>query len=85
MSCPNCKCGKSKEVQIDQDEYNELKEYFQDEIQKYNVVDYINEQNEHCTYVEVEFEDYIIELENLDTNDLNLDIIIDTIIRNNMK
>ncbi|HSQ89514.1 hypothetical protein [Romboutsia sp.] len=85
MSCPNCKCNKSKETKIDPEEYEELKEYLQDEIHEYKVIDYINEQNEHSTYVEVEFEDYVIELENLDTNNLNLDIIIDTIIKNNIK
>ena len=85
MSCPNCKCNKSKEPKIDPKEYEELKEYLQDEIQEYKVIDYINEQNEHSTYIEVEFEDYVIELENLDTNNLNLDIIIDTIIKNNIK
>lgn len=85
MSCPNCKCNKAKETKIDPKEYEELKEYLQDEIQEYKVIDYINEQNEHSTYVEVEFEDYVIELENLDTNNLNLDIIIDTIIKNNIK
>lgn len=35
--------------------------------------------------VEVEMEDHIIELENIDTNALTLDKVIDHIIRNNMK
>lgn len=82
MSCPNCKCNKSN---ISQDEYEELKEYFQEEIQDFKIIDYISKENEHNTYVEVELEDYIVELENIDTDNLNLDKIVDTLIRNTIK
>lgn len=85
MSCPNCKCNKSKVSNINPEEYQELKEYFQDEIIDFKVIDYINDNNEHSSYVEVEFEDYIVELENIDTSNLTLDTVIDTIIKNNLK
>lgn len=85
MSCPNCKCNKSKASNIDLEEYQELKEYFQDEIIDFKIIDYINDNNEHSSYVEVEFEDYIVELENINTSNLTLDTVIDTIIKNNLK
>lgn len=85
MSCPNCKCNKSKASNIDSEEYQELKEYFQDEIIDFKIIDYINDNNEHSSYVEVEFEDYIVELENINTSNLTLDTVIDTIIKNNLK
>ncbi|MGL4911229.1 MAG: hypothetical protein ACRC3Y_02230 [Romboutsia sp.] len=85
MSCPNCKCNKSKESNINISEFEELRDYFKDEIIDFKVVDYINDQNEHSSYVEVEFEDYIVELENIDTNNLTLDTVIDAIIKNNLK
>ena len=81
MGCPNCKCNKNK---ISEEEYNELKEYLQEEIKEYKVIDYINKDNKADRFVEVEFEDYILELENIDTQDLNLDKVIDNIIRNKM-
>ena len=85
MSCPNCKCNKSCGSNINVDEYEELKDYFKDEIIDFKVVDYINDENQHSSYVEVEFEDYIVELENIDTNNLTLDVVIDAIIKNNLK
>lgn len=85
MSCPNCKCNKSQESNINISEFEELRDYFKDEIIDFKVVDYINDQNEHSSYVEVEFEDYIVELENIDTNNLTLDVVIDAIIKNNLK
>ena len=85
MSFPNCKCKKSKASNIDPEEYQELKEYFQDEIIDFKIIDYINDNNEHSSYVEVEFEDYIVELENINTSNLTLDTVIDTIIKNNLK
>lgn len=85
MSCPNCKCNKPKASNIDPEEYQELKEYFQDEIIDFKIIDYINDNNEHSSYVEVEFEDYIVELENINTSNLTLDTVIDTIIKNNLK
>lgn len=81
MGCPNCKCNKNK---ISEEEYNELKEYLEEEIKEYKVVDYINKENKADRFVEVEFEDYILELENIDTDNLTLDIVIDNIIRNKM-
>ncbi|CEI73172.1 MULTISPECIES: hypothetical protein [Romboutsia] len=82
MSCPNCKCNKSK---ISNDEYEELKEYFKDEIQDYKIVDYIKDNGNHSSYVEVELEDYIVEIEDIDTDNLNLDKVIDALIRNSVK
>ncbi|MGL5328694.1 MAG: hypothetical protein ACRDD7_05450, partial [Peptostreptococcaceae bacterium] len=64
--------------------YEELREYFQDEIQDYKIVDYIDDENKHNSYVEVEFEDYIVELDNIDTANLSLDSIIDYMIKNNL-
>lgn len=81
MGCPNCKCNKNR---ISEEEYNELKEYLEEEIKEYKVVDYINKENKADRFVEVEFEDYILELENIDTDNLTLDIVIDNIIRNKM-
>jgi predicted metal-binding transcription factor (methanogenesis marker protein 9) len=81
MGCPNCKCNKNK---ISEEEYNELKEYLQEKIKEYRVIDYISKDNKADRFVEVEFEDYILELEDIDTKDLNLDKIIDNIIRNEM-
>lgn len=81
MGCPNCRCNKNK---ISEEEYNELKEYLQEEIKDYKVIDYINSDNKSDRFVEVEFEDYILELENIDTEDLTLDKVIDNIIKNNM-
>ena len=81
MGCPNCKCNKNK---ISEQEYNELKKYLEEEIKKYKIIDYINKENKADRFVEVEFEDHILELENIDTDDLTLDIVIDNIIRNKM-
>lgn len=81
MGCPNCKCNKNK---ITEEEYNELKEYLEEEIKEYKVVDYINEENKADRFVEVEFEDYILELENIDTDNLNLEKVIENIIKNKM-
>ena len=81
MGCPNCRCNKNK---ISEEEYNELKEYLQEEIKDYKVIDYINSDNKGDRFVEVEFEDYILELENIDTEELTLDQVIDNIIKNNM-
>lgn len=81
MGCPNCRCNKNK---ISEEEYNELKGYLQEEIKDYKVIDYINSDNKGDRFVEVEFEDYILELENIDTEDLTLDKVIDNIIKNNM-
>lgn len=78
-------CCQTKQNQISQEEYNELKEYLQEEIKDYRLVDYINDDNEHCICVEVEFEEYVLELENIDKDNVNLDNIIDVIIRNHMK
>ena len=81
MGCPNCRCNKNK---ISEEEYNELKEYLQEEIKDYKVIDYINSDNKGDRFVEVEFGDYILELENIDTENLTLDKVIDNIIKNNM-
>lgn len=81
MGCPNCKCNKNR---ISEEEYNELKEYLEEEIKEYKIVDFINKEDKADRFVEVEFEDYILELENIDTNDLNLEKVIDNIIRNKM-
>ena len=81
MGCPNCRCNK---IKISEEEYNELKEYLQEEIKDYKVIDYINSDNKGNRFVEVEFEDYILELENIDTENLTLDKVIDNIIKNNM-
>ena len=81
MGCPNCKCNKNK---ISEEEYNELKEYLQEEIKDYKIIDYINKDNKTDRFVEVEFEEYILELENIDTKDLTLEKVIDNIIKNKM-
>ncbi|MCU9809190.1 hypothetical protein LEQ06_14075 [Paraclostridium sp. AKS46] len=47
-------------------------------------MDYINEDNKADRFVEVEFEEYILELENIDTEDLTLEKIIENIIQNKM-
>lgn len=78
-------CCKTKQNQISQDEYNELKEYLEEEIKDYKLVDYIDDNNKHCVCVEVEFEEYVLELENVDKDNVTLDNIIDIIIRNHMK
>ncbi|KKY02059.1 hypothetical protein VN21_05170 [Paraclostridium benzoelyticum] len=74
MGCPNCRCNKNK---ISEEEYNELREYLEEEIKDYKIVDYINEDNKADRFVEVEFEEYILELENIDTQDLTLEKIIE--------
>lgn len=81
MGCPNCRCNKNK---ISEEEYNELREYLEEEIKDYKIVDYINEDNKADRFVEVEFEEYILELENVDTEDLTLEKIIENIIKNKM-
>lgn len=81
MGCPNCRCNKNK---ISEEEYNELREYLEEEIKNYKIVDYINEDNKADRFVEVEFEEYILELENIDTEDLTLEKIIENIINNKM-
>ncbi|EQK42529.1 MULTISPECIES: hypothetical protein [Paraclostridium] len=81
MGCPNCRCNKNK---ISEEEYNELREYLEEEIKDYKIVDYINEDNKADRFVEVEFEEYILELENIDTEDLTLEKIIENIIKNKM-
>lgn len=81
MGCPNCRCNKNK---ISEEEYNELREYLEEEIKDYKIVDYINEDNKGDRFVEVEFEEYILELENIDTEDLTLEKIIENIIKNKM-
>ena len=81
MGCPNCRCNKNK---ISEEEYNELREYLGEEIKDYKIVDYINEDNKADRFVEVEFEEYILELENIDTEDLTLEKIIENIIKNKM-
>ncbi|MCU9814206.1 MULTISPECIES: hypothetical protein [Paraclostridium] len=81
MGCPNCRCNKNK---ISEEEYNELREYLEEEIKDYKIVDYINEDNKADRFVEVEFEEYILELENIDTEDLTLEKIIENIINNKM-
>ena len=78
-------CRKNKNVSIDKEEYEELKEYLQEEIKDFKVVDYMGENNEHKTYVEVEFEEYILELDDLNKKDITLDLVIDSIIRNHMR
>jgi len=70
---------------IDKEEYEELKEYLQEEIKGYNVVDYMDKNDNHKILVEVEFEEYILELDDIDTKEVTLDLIIDSIIRNHMK
>lgn len=81
MGCQNCRCNKNK---ISEEEYNELREYLEEEIKDYKIVDYINEDNKADRFVEVEFEEYILELENIDTEDLTLEKIIENIIKNKM-
>lgn len=81
MGCPNCRCNKNK---INEEEYNELKEFLEEEIKEYRIVDYINKDNKADRFVEVEFEEYILELENIDTNELTLNKVIDNIIKNKM-
>lgn len=79
MSC--CGCNKK----MNKEEYDELKEFLEEEIKEYTVVDCMDEDGKPTKYVEVEFEEYILEVEDIDFNNINLDTIIDSIIRNNMK
>lgn len=79
MSC--CGCNKK----INQEEYDELKEYLQEEIKEYKIVDCMDENGKPSKYVEVEFEEYVLEVEDIDCNNITLDTIIDSIIKNNMK
>ena len=78
-------CCKSNQNKMSQEEYDELKDYLIEEIIDYKVVDYMNDNNEHSVCVEVEFEEYVLELENINKDKINLDNIIDIIIRNHMK
>ena len=78
-----CCCQQNKA--IDKEEYEELKEYLQEEIKNYNIVDYMDSDNNHKILVEVEFEEYILELDDINIKDVTLDMIIDSIIRNHMK
>ena len=94
MGCPNCRCNKNKISEEEYTyykhnacpscEYNELREYLEEEIKDYKIVDYINEDNKADRFVEVEFEEYILELENIDTEDITLEKIIENIIKNKM-
>lgn len=78
-------CCKNKRSQISKEEYEDLKEYLREEIINYRSVDYMNDNSEHQVCVEVEFEEYVLELEGIDKNNVNLDNIIDVIISNYMK
>lgn len=81
--CSNNKsCCKSKQNYISDKEYNELKKYLKEEIKDYKLIDYIDDNNNHSICVELEFKGRILELEGLDKNNLNLDNIIDKLIRN---
>lgn len=82
MSC--CGCNK-KNNKINQEEYEELKEYLQEEIKDFRVVDYMDEHSNKKQFVEVEFEEYILEVDDIDMNNITLDTVIDSIIKNNMK
>ncbi|MGL5311749.1 MAG: hypothetical protein ACRC92_00740 [Peptostreptococcaceae bacterium] len=79
----SCCCNQNKA--IDKEEYEELKEYLQEEIKEFNVLDYMDENNEHKILVEVEFEEYILELDDINTKEVTLDMVIDSIIRNHMR
>lgn len=79
----SCCCQQNKA--IDKEEYEELKDYLQEEIKEFNVVDYMDENNEHKILVEVEFEEYILELDDINTKDVTLDMVIDSIIKNHMR
>lgn len=75
----------SKNNKINKEEYDELKEYFKEEIKDYKLVDYMDDDNKHKKLVEVEFEDYILELEDIKSDEITLDIIIDSIIKDSIK
>lgn len=79
----SCCCNQNKA--IDKEEYEELKEYLQEEIKEFNVLDYMDENNEHKILVEVEFEEYILELDDINTKEVTLDMVIDSIIKNHMR
>ncbi|MGL6108041.1 hypothetical protein [Romboutsia sp.] len=89
MSCcknkGNNQGGCCKNNKIDKEEYEELKEYLKEEIKDYKIVDYMDESNKHNRLVEVEFEDYILELEHVEAETITLDDIIELIIKNNIK
>ena len=74
---------------LNQIESKLIKQYttidLEEEIKSYNVVDYMDKNDNHRILVEVEFEEYILELDDINTKDITLDIIIDSIIRNHMK
>lgn len=79
----SCCCNQNKP--IDKEEYEELKEYLQEEIKEFNIIDYMDENNEHKILVEVEFEEYILELDDINTKEVTLDMVIDSIIKNHMR
>ncbi|MEF9991372.1 MAG: hypothetical protein RRZ84_08390 [Romboutsia sp.] len=83
MSC----CGgcNKKNNTIDMEEYEELKEFLQEEIKDFRVVDYMDDNGYKKQFVEVEFEEYILEVDDIDMNNVVLDTVIDSVIRNNMK
>lgn len=76
-------CCKNKG--INEEEYEELKEYFKEEIKDFKVIDYMDENSKHKKLIEVEFEDYILEIDDIDSQTITLDGIIELIIKNNIK
>ena len=81
----NKSCCCKQNSAIDREEYEELKEYLQEEIKEFKVIDYMDENNGHKILVEVEFEEYILELDDITTKDVTMEMVIDSIIKNHMK
>ena len=77
-------CCKSKGNTISQEEYDTLKSYLENEIKGFSLINYTNSENDVCVGAEVEFDDYVLEIDEINKKDCSLDNIIDIIIKNHM-
>lgn len=77
-------CCKSQVNTISQEEYDTLKSYLESEIKDFNLINYTNSEDKVCVGAEVEFEDYVLEIDEIDKENCALDNIIDIIIKNHM-
>ncbi len=80
MGCKNCKCKNKLNVE----DYNVMKELLNSKIQRYDVINYINENEENTKSIEVQFEDYILEIDDFTSENINVDKIIEYIIKNSL-
>lgn len=79
----NSCCCKNKG--LNEQEYKELKEHFKEDIKDFRVVDYMDENGSHRKLIEVELNDYILELDNINLESITLDDVIDLVIKNSIK